>query len=372
MDDHMKILVVSPKNKTVYNFRGDLIRDMVANGQEVVVTGPNRDYEEEIHALGVKKLIEIPLVKDNTSIRGDLKYYRALYHVIREEKPDLVFSYTIKPVIYGSMAAGRAGVGRIVAMVTGLVRVYTSKSIRTRAVKLITKMLYKRAFSLCDKVIFQNPDDIRELLLEHYLPEEKTALVNGSGVNMERFFRAPLPEKPVFLMVGRVIREKGVLEFCEAARILKKSIPEARCILLGGFDSSFGALNEADLRPYIDDHSIEFPGEVKDPVAFYGACSVFVLPSYYREGLPRTILEAMSCGRPVITTDWPGCREPIEDGKNGFLVPPKNAASLAEKMILLAKDRALLERMGDRAWSRCRDLYSVEIVNRQMRELLKY
>ena len=131
-------------------------------------------------------------------------------------------------------------------------------------------------------------------------------------------------------------------------------------------------MSAEDIRPYIDDHSIEFPGEVKDPVAFYRSCSVFVLPSYYREGLPRTILEAMSCGRPVITTDWPGCREPIVDSENGFLVPVRDAAALAKKMILLAKDRTLLERMGDRAWSRCRDLYSVEIVNRQMRQLLKY
>lgn len=368
----MKILVVSPKNKTVFNFRGDLIRDMVACGHELAVTGPNRDFEDEVLGLGVKKLIEIPLVKDNTSVRGDLRYYRALCRAMKEEKPDLVFSYTIKPVIYGSMAAGRAGVKRIVAMVTGLGRVYTSKSLKTRAVKLITKLLYKRAFSRCDKVIFQNPDDIRELLRERYLPEEKTALVNGSGVNMERFARSELPEKPVFLMVGRVIREKGVLEFCEAARTLRKSVPEARCILLGGFDSSFGALSAADIQPYLDDHSVEFPGEVKDPVAFYRSCSVFVLPSYYREGLPRTILEAMSCGRPVITTDWPGCREPVADGENGFLVPVKDAAALAEKMILLAKDRALLEQMGDRAWSRCRELYSVEIVNRQMREQLKY
>ncbi len=368
----MKILVVSPKNKTVYNFRGDLIREMVDSGHEVVVTGPNRDYEDEIHALGVSKLVEIPLVKDNTSIRGDLNYYRALYHTIREEKPDLVFSYTIKPVIYGSMAAGRAGIRRIVAMVTGLGRVYTSKSVKTRAVKLITKTLYKRAFSRCDKVIFQNPDDIRELLQEHYLPQEKTALVNGSGVNMERFFRAPLPEKPVFLMVGRVIREKGVLEFCEAARILRENVPEARCILLGGFDQSFGALTASDLQPYLDDHSIEFPGEVKDPAAFYRTCSVFVLPSYYREGLPRTILEAMSCGRPIITTDWPGCREPIVEGENGFLIPVRDARALAEKMITLATDRPLLERMGDQAWERCKSKYSVEIVNRQMKKLLQY
>ena len=368
----MKILIVSPKNKTVFNFRGDLVKDMIARGHNVVVTGPNKDFVEDVYALGVEKFIEVPFVKDNTSVSGDVHYFEQLRKVMKAEKPDLVFSYTIKPVVYGSMAAGMAGVKRIVAMVTGLGRVYTSDSLKTKAVRQITKTLYKQAFHHCDRVIFQNRDDIRELVSDHYLPEKKTALVNGSGVNMERFHRSDLPEKPVFLMVGRVIKEKGVMEFCEAARKLKKEVPAARCILLGGFDQSIGALKSEDIQPYIDDGSIEFPGEVKDPVAFYGNCSVFVLPSYYREGLPRTILEAMSCGRPVITTDWPGCREPMEDGKNGFLVPVQDASALAEKMILLAKDRALLERMGEAAWNHCRKNYAVEIVNTQMREIMEY
>ena len=346
----MKILIVSPKNKTVFNFRGDLVKDMIARGHTVVVTGPNRDFVDDILALGVEKFIELPLVKDNTSVSGDVHYFDQLRKVMKDERPDMVFSYTIKPVVYGSMAAGLSGVKKVYAMVTGLGRVYTSDSLKTKAVRQITRTLYKQAFRHCRRVIFQNGDDIREFVSAHYLPEKKTALVNGSGVNMERFYRSDLPEQPVFLMVGRIIREKGVMEFCEAARTLKREVPEARCILLGGFDQSIGALKPEDIQSYIDEGSIEFPGEVKDPVAFYGGCSVFVLPSYYREGLPRTILEAMSCGRPVVTTDWPGCREPMLDGENGFLVPVQDAAALAEKMILLAKDRALLERMGEAAY----------------------
>lgn len=368
----MRILIVSPKNKTVFNFRGDLIKDMIARGHCIVVTGPNRDYVDDILALGVEKFIEVPLVKDNISVRGDLNYFRLLRKVMKAEKPDMVFSYTIKPVVYGSMAAGLAGVKKNYAMVTGLGRVYTSDSLKTKAIRQITKTLYKQAFHYCKRVIFQNSDDIRNLISAKYLPEEKTALVNGSGVDMERFYRSELPEKPVFLMVGRVIREKGVMEYCKAARALKAQLPEARCILLGGFDQSIGSLKPEDIQPFIDDGSIEFPGELKDPVSFYENSTVFVLPSYYREGLPRTILEAMSCGRPVVTTDWPGCREPILDGKNGFLVPVQNADALANKMIQLAKDRALLERMGEEAWRHCREKYAVEIINAQMREIMEY
>lgn len=368
----MKIVVVSPKNKTVFNFRGDLIRDMIDKGHEVIAIGPNQDYVEDVLALGVSEFIEVKLVKDNTSILGDLGYLRKLISVFREKKPDLVFGYTIKPVIYGSMAAKLAGVPHIYAMVTGLGRVYASGGMKAKMVRLITKMLYKMAFLCCDKVIFQNGDDIAELVSKHYLPARKTVQVNGSGVNMERFRKTALPEQPVFLMVSRVIREKGVMEFCQAARAVKQSCSNARFVLLGGLDASIGALKMEDIQPYIDDGSIEFPGEVKDPVAFYQKCSVFVLPSYYREGLPRTLLEAMSCGRAIITTDWPGCREPVEDGVNGFMIPVKDAAALAQRMECLVKDSQLAERLGEGAYRTCRKKYAVDIVNHQMRSILDY
>ena len=147
--------------------------------------------------------------------------------------------------------------------------------------------------------------------------------------------------------------------------------PEARFILLGGFDNSIGALQPEDIQPYIDDGSIEYPGEVKDPVEFYHKCSVFVLPSYYREGLPRTILEAMACGRAVITTDWPGCREPIEDGVNGYLVPVKNSDALSEKMELLS-DKEQAMQVGSNAYSICSKKYNVGYINRQMRKIIEY
>lgn len=368
----MKILVISPKNKTTFNFRGDLIREMIRNGHDVVVTGPNKDYIDDVMDLGVKRFVEIPLVKDNTSITGDLAYWKLLRKVMREEKPDVVFSYTIKPVIYGSLAAKSAGVRNVYAMVTGLGRVYASGGLKTKAIRLITKILYRQAFRACKKVAFQNSDDIRQFVEQRYLPESKTVLVNGSGVNMQRFVKSPLPQEPTFLMVSRIIREKGVMEYCEAARTIKKQHPDARFILLGGLDASIGALKREDIQPYIDEGSIEFPGEVKDPVSYYQQASVFVLPSYYREGLPRTILEAMSSGRTVVTTDWPGCREPIEDGVNGFLVPVKDASALAERMARLAADAGLVASMADAAYKTCKEKYAVEIVNLQMKEILGY
>lgn len=368
----MKIVIVSPKNKTVFNFRGDLIKDMVAQGHQVYVTGPNRDFVDDILSLGVTEFVEIPLVKDNTNLMGDITYFSKLSAVMNRIRPDMVFGYTIKPVIYGSLAAKRAKTPRIYAMVTGLGRVHSSGGIKTKAIRLITKVLYRQAFKACQTVIFQNEDDIRELVEQRYLPLSKTARVDGSGVNMERFAKAALPDTPTFLMVGRIIREKGVLEFCEAARQLKIQRPHARCILLGGFDHSLGALKEADIRPYIDDNSIEFPGEVKDPAAFYSQCSVFVLPSYYREGLPRTILEAMACGRPIITTDWPGCREAVKNNVNGYLIPIKDATALVDRMKHLVDNPTTLSNMASASHRICAETYEASIVNASMRKILGY
>jgi len=368
----MKIFVISPKNKTVFNFRGDLIKDMISKGNEVFVVGPNRDFIDDIMELGVSQFIEVPLVKDNTNIFGDIDYFKRLKKLFKERKPDMVFGYTIKPVIYGSLAAKAAKVPNIYSMVTGLGRVYAAKGFKTKIIRFITKILYKNAFRACAKVIFQNRDDIKELVQENYLPLEKCVQVDGSGVNMERFYKSELPEEPVFLMVSRIIKEKGVLEYCEAARKVKKEVKEARFILLGGFDSSIGALKKEDIQSFIDDGSIEFPGEVKDPVSFYHKCSVFVLPSYYREGLPRTILEAMSCGRAIITTDWPGCREAVTNGENGFLVEPKNVENLAQKIEVLAQNKETLVKMAENSYNLCKEKSEVSVVNGALRNTLGY
>ena len=368
----MRIMVVSPKNKSVFNFRGDLIKDMIAHGNEVIVTGPNRDYIQDIMDLGVSEFIEVPFVKDNVNAFGDLGYYKSLRKIFKEKNPDLVFTYTIKPNIYGCLAARSAKVPNIYAMLAGLVRIYASDSLKVRVVRVVVKILYKKALKGCKKVFFQNSDDIKDFVSQNYLPLDKCVQVNGSGVNMERFLKTDLPETPVFLMASRIIKEKGVLEFCEAARIVKKSHPMARFILIGGFDSSIGAITREQLQEYFDDGSVEYPGEVKDPVSYFQQSSVFVLPSYYREGIPRTVLEAMSCGRAIITTDWPGCREPIVDGVNGFLVPIKNVGILAEKMTALIEDPEKLKSFADQAYCTCQNRFEVSKINAAMREVMKY
>ncbi|MCS5422117.1 MULTISPECIES: glycosyltransferase family 4 protein [Psychrilyobacter] len=365
----MKIIVISPKNKTLFNFRGDLIKEMVAKGHEVVALGPNKDFMEDILKLGIK-FREVPFSKDNTSIKGDFQYYLNLKKVIKEEKPELVFSYNIKPVIYSSLAAYHSGVRKIYPMIAGAGRIYGSDSLKIKMIRSITGVLYKTAFKCCNKVIFQNTDDLEEFVGRKYLAKSKTVHVNGSGVNMERFKAVKLPEEPIFLMISRIIKEKGIFEYLEAAKKVKKEYPEARFILLGGYDTSLGAIQPEELQPYIDKGIIEFPGEVKNVVPILESARVFVLPTYYREGLPRTILESMSMGKPIITTDWNGCRDAVKDKVNGFLVNPKCSRELAEKMKdMLNNPKKTLE-MGHKSLEICSEKYDVNIVNKHMLEIM--
>ena len=364
-----KILVISPKNKTVFNFRGDLIKEFIKNGYEVVVTGPNRDYVDDIYALGAL-FIEVPFVKDNIGIKGDIEYCKQLVKVIKDEKPDKIFSYTIKPVIYGSIAAGKAGVKEVYPMITGLGRIYGTSGFKSDILRLITGTLYRYALRNTKKVIFQNYDDMKLFIDKKYLPESKCEKVDGSGVNMNRFTFTELPDSKLFIMISRIIKEKGIFEFCRAAEKVKEKYPDARFVLLGGYDNSIGAIKPNELESYIKKGIIEVPGEVKDVSPVLKEAYAFVLPTYYREGIPRTILEAMACGKPVITTDWVGTREAVDDGINGFLVPIKDYKSLAEKMLYMIEHYDETKAMGYSSYKICREKFDVNIINKKMIDIM--
>lgn len=364
-----KILVISPKNKTVFNFRGDLIKEFIRCGYEVVVTGPNHDYVEDIYALGAS-FVEVPFVKDNIGIKGDIEYCKKLIKVIEKVKPEKIFSYTIKPVIYGSVAAGRAGVKEVYPMITGLGRVYGSRGLKSSVLRLITGILYKYSLRYAKKVIFQNYDDMNLFVERKYIPKSKCEKVDGSGVNMDRFSFSELSDSKLFIMISRIIKEKGVFEFCKAAEIVKKKHPKARFMLLGGYDQSIGAIKPEELEPYIKNGVIEVPGEVKDVSPIIREAYVFVLPTYYREGIPRTILEAMASGKPIITTDWVGTKEAVDDDVNGFLVPIRDFKTLSEKMIYMLDHYDETKEMGYRSYELCRIKFDVNIINKKMIQIM--
>ena len=366
----MKFVLLSPKNRTVYNFRGDLIKEIQKKGYEVIVTGPNKDNIEKIEELNVK-FKEIPLNKNSLGIISNIKYYNNLKKFLKEEKPDVVLSYTIKPVIFGSIAAKKAEVKHIYSLITGLGQVYNSNSLKTKVIRTVCGMAYKIAFKYNEKVIFQNRDDLEECTKRKYLQKEKCYVVNGSGVNMERFRQTELPKENVFLMVSRMLKTKGTKEYFEAAKVVKEKYPETKFLYVGSTENSNAFIRIEDVKKeYIDSEIIEYIEQTEDVPAVVKQSTVFVLPSYYREGVPRTLLEALAMGRPVITTDNVGCRETVIDGKNGFMIPVKNSEILAKKMIYMIEHREIVEKMAEESYKYCKEKFDVKIINKNMLNIM--
>lgn len=365
----MKFILVSPKNRTVYNFRGDLIKKIITCGYEVVVTGPNRIDVDKIEALGAR-FVEVPINKNGVNPIADIRYQNALEKIFRQEKPDVVLGYTSKPVIYGSIAAKKAKVPHVAAMVTGAGYAFTAKTAKAKVIRAIMSMLYRRAFRCADAAIFQNTDDRDQFVREKLVKAEKCQLVNGSGVNMEKFPVVPYPETVTFFMLSRVMYSKGIREYLQACEIVKEKYPQVRCMLLGACEGIQDSLPKEQLKPYIDRGIIEHFGETDRVADYYGQCSVYVLPSY-REGTPRTVLEAMAMGRAIITTDAPGCRGTVIDGETGFLVPIQDGKALAEKMIYFIENPEQIAVMGQKSHEYCSEKFDVKKVNEVMCNYLK-
>ncbi|NLD49209.1 MAG: glycosyltransferase family 4 protein [Clostridiaceae bacterium] len=365
----MKFILISPKNRTVYNFRGDLIKEIISEGYEVIVTGPNKDEIDKINDLGVRFEL-IPLDKNGLSIKEDFRYLLSLIKLFKEEKPDITLGYTIKPVIYGSLAAKIAGVKNINSMVTGVGYVFTAQTKKAKIIRFIVSILYKIGFKCANTVIFQNPDDLNEFVDRKLVHREKCWLVNGSGVNMDKFALAPLPEKLTFFMLSRVMYSKGIREYLNAAQEIKKRYPEVRFMLLGAVEDIQDSMQMNDLRTYIDNGIIDYYGETDGVASYYRQCSVYVLPSY-REGTPRTVLEAMAMGRPIITTDAPGCRETVVDGVTGFIVPVQDSVTLVEKLEWFITNQEEIGKMGQASYQLCQDKFNVQKVNADMLKYLK-
>lgn len=297
------------------------------------------------------------------STLADLASLRALWRLFRELRPDVFLGYTIKPVIYGTLAAAVAGVPHRFAMITGLGYAFGRQEAKQRLVGGIARALYRLALARAERVFFQNPDDLTLFRDGGLLRSgEQAVIINGSGVDTDFFRTVPLPSLPVFLFIGRLLVDKGVREYAAAARVLRERHPQVRCLLVGWLDENPATIEAAELERWTADGDVEFLGRLDDVRPVFEQCSVYVLPSY-REGTPRTVLEAMAMGRAVITTDAPGCRETVTDGENGFLVPVGDAVALADAMQRLVDEPALAERMGERGRRVAEDKYDVRKVN---------
>lgn len=361
----MRIVVIAGLAESLINFRGSLLAALVGEGHEVICCAPgeNPGVSARLGALGASYL---PVCLNRTGINplSDLKSVLQLRGMLRKVRPDIVLGYTIKPVIYGSIAAWLAGIPGIYSMITGLGYAFMGETAKQRAVNLLVCTLYRSALRKNSKVFFQNRDDL-QLFKDRGLLRcaGQAVLINGSGVDLLHFSAQKPVLKPLkFLLIARLLRDKGIFEYVEAASILKKKYPEVAFQLLGPLDSNPSAIGKSQLDAWSEGGGIDYLGETGDVRPYIAAASVYVLPSY-REGTPRTVLEAMAMGRPVITTDAPGCRETVKDGDNGFLVPVKDVASLVQAMerFIVAPELALT--MGGRSRQMAEDKYDVNQVN---------
>jgi glycosyltransferase involved in cell wall biosynthesis len=285
---------------------------------------------------------------------------------MRRIRPSHVLGYTIKPVLYGSLAAWLAGVPRRSALITGLGYAFQGQANERGGLRVLVQWLYGLALRRTHKVFFQNPDDqtlFRSLGL--LLPGTPSCVVNGSGVDVEAFAVAPVPAAPHFLLIARLLGDKGVREYAQAAQRTRALYPQVRFSLVGWLDENPDAIAQTELSAWVQAGTMNFLGRLSDVRPAIESCSVYVLPSY-REGTPRTVLEAMAMGRAVITTDAPGCRETVVDGDNGFLVPVQSVDALAEAMARFITDPTLVARMGQRGRQLAEEKYDVHKVNAVM------
>lgn len=369
----MKFLVIAGYADSLVGFRKPLITALLDKGLEVHVTAPgllsNKDIVLELTALGII-VHDISMQRTGTNPIADSKALFSLYRLIKNIKPDYVMGYTVKPVIYGTLAAWLARVPHRFALITGLGSAFMDeeggKYSRTR---IAIQNLYKIALKHCEVIFFQNPDD--ELLfsqLKIISINANTCIVNGSGVDITEFNSAAVNnhKAPRFLLVARLLVGKGIREYAYAAQQVKLLYPEVQFDLVGWIDVSPNSITQSELEEWIADGTINFLGRLSDVRPAIQESSVFVLPSYYREGTPRTILEAMAMGRAVITTDAPGCRETVVDGENGFLIPIKDTNALAQAMLRFVEQPELIARMGKRSRMVAEEKYDVHKVNTHM------
>ena len=342
-----RILLFGSYAPSLINFRGPLIEAMVARGHEVIAAAPDVDAATagRLRELGAEPL-SVPLSNASLNPVGMLRSWRALRRVLRARRPDTIISYTIKPVIVGALA-GRAEGLRVVSLITGLGFAFTGVRVsgRRSLVRRAAAFLYRLAVSRSDVVLFQNRDDeamFRQLGI--LPPTRESAIVDGSGVDIDHFAAVPLPPRLSFLMIARLLRDKGVREYAAAVSRLRSEHPEVRAALVGYLDPSPDSLKEADLEEIVAG-GVDYVGQLDDVRPAIAEASVYVLPSY-REGTPRSVLEAMAMGRPIITTDAPGCRETVVEGANGMLVPVGDPLSLYAAMKRFVLDPSLCVPMG--------------------------
>lgn len=368
-----RILVLASYSPMLINFRSEMLEAFIKLGYEVHTAAPNMSAEtsEKLSSLGCIPH-EISLSRQGVNPAKDLMFLFRIYLLIRRIRPSVFFGYSIKPVIYGNLASWAARVPKRCTLITGLGFSFSEEgtSGRVGLIKKIAKLLYRAALKKTHYILFQNNDDLDLFRRIGFVENQKTGVVAGSGVDLVHFAPTCLPQGPRYLIIARLLVEKGIREFVEASQIVKQKIPGSRFMILGQLESGPSAISQNELEQWIESKGIEYLGTMSDVRPAITDASVYVLPSY-REGTPRSVLEAMAMSRPIITCNTPGCRETVQEGVNGFMVPMKSVQPLADAMIRLGTDLDLRVSMGNAGRQLVVKRFDVHKVNKAIVQILE-
>jgi glycosyltransferase involved in cell wall biosynthesis len=368
MRDRRKILVIGSLAESLTGFRAPLLRAMALRGHRVIACAPAADAPTKCLLAGMDvEYRDLPVSRAGLNPADDLRLMAALHRLFRSVRPDIVLTYTAKPVVYGSLVARSAGVPAVFSLITGLGYGFAGTGVKANLIGVLLRRLYRAALKESRAVFFQNPDDERVFRDLGLLPQRtKSVVVNGSGVDLDSFRPTPFPAEISFLMIARLISIKGVHDYAKAAQMLRARHGSIPFRLAGWIDNTPAAIREHDLRRWIDGGVLDFLGKLEDVRPALAAASVYVLPSHCGEGTPRTILEATAMGRPIVTTDSPGCRETVTHGRNGFLVPVGDPTALASALERFILSPALISEMGRESRRMAVEKYDVHSVNTVM------
>lgn len=346
-----RVALITSGARTVPNFRGTLIEELVRRGSEVLALAPDWDDETRAatRALGAVP-VDMALSRTGLNPVRDAVDTVRMTALLRRLRPDAILTYFAKPNTYGMLAGWMAGVKRRIAMVEGLGFAFESTElagVKARLVASGARLLYRAAFSRADHVLFLNDADEAVFREGKLVEPDKIVAFGGIGVDLHAFAPVtPVLDPPTFLLMARLLRGKGILEYAEAAALVKARHPSARFVLLGDVDANPDSLRREDVEPWVARGVLEWPGHVSDVRATLAAASVFVLPAWCREGLPRSTQEAAAMAKPIITTDVVGCRDTVMDGENGFMIPGRDVPALAAAMTRFVEEPGLIASMG--------------------------
>lgn len=366
----MKILLVYNTAEYLLRFRKELIRALQKSGASVHALTPHDQYVPELQALGVT-WHEWDLRGHSINPIKELISFWDVCRKMRRIAPDAVCNFTIKPLIYSSIAAKIFSKAKIVSMITGMGALFASGSVKGHLLRSIVLPVYKLAGKFNDHIVFQNGDDRQDFLDWGICGADKSVVTKGSGVDLHRFsYVSPAEFSGRFILISRLLKDKGIEQFVEASTLVRKTYPDARFLIAGPFVDSEGGVRREKMAQWVEQGLIEYLGELSDVRPAIAAADVYVLPTYYPEGIPRTILEAMALGRPVVTTDWRGCREAVVNGECGWLVQPTSATSLSQALLRFLSDPSLAARMGRQARARAEQEFDVQVVTQRVASLL--